>query len=265
MVSKKKKRELMERIIDLAGSVRDREVDPFEVEVSDFLERLDEIFPEEKDPEELLLDIRAMLGLSEVISQQEDWIKHKSSLLHFDPMLVNWKVKELSKKQLAYILVDSWHPTVEMECISKPGIEEAINYWDNLSPLSERGTELDTTEIPPEEISREELSEFGFESEEDFDEMIEQKWGELKEVSGDGEISYWEFVDSSDFRETIRNAWITSFLVSYGYATIELNPLEEEITLKAREERRTPSEETGTSVPIAITYQDWEKRRENGG
>ncbi len=262
MVSKKKKRELMNRIIDLAESVNDREVDPFEVEVSDFLERLDEIFPEEEDPEELLLDMRAMLGLTDVVSQQEDWIKHKSSLLHFDPMLVNWKVKELTKKQLAYVLVDSWHPTVEMESISKPGIEEAMEYWENLEPMSERGAELETEEVSPGAISMEELSESGFQSKEDFDEEVEEKWEELKKATDEeNKISYWEFIDSENYKETIRNAWLTSFLISYGYASVEMDPLEEKITLKARETQETPREKDGKSLPIAISYDDWEERR----
>lgn len=262
MVSKKKKKELVERIIDLSESVEDRKVDPFEVDVSEFLKRLGEIFPETDDPEELLLDVQAILGLTDVISQQKSWIRHKSSLLHFDPMLVTWKVRGISKKQLAYVLVNSWHPIVEMECISRPGIKEAIEYWRNLAPISERGTDLGTTEVSTEEISREELSEFGFESKEDFDEMIEEKWRDLKETTGeDNQISYWEYIDSKEFRETVRNAWIVSFLISYGYATIELNPLEEETTLKVREERETPSEKTGTSVPISISHEDWKERR----
>lgn len=262
MASKKKKRELMKRIIDLAESVREREADPFEVDVSDFLGRLSEVFPEIDDPEELLLDIEAVQGLTDIVLQQEDWIKHKSSLLHFDPMLVTWKVRGLTKKQLAYVLVNSWHPIVEMESISRPGIKEAVEYWKNLAPLSERGAELETTEVFPDEISREELSEFGFESKEDFDDRVEEYWEFLKEVTGeDNEISYWDFVDSDTFRETIENAWMTSFLVSYGYATVEINPLEEEITLRAREERETPSEETGISIPISISYDDWKERR----
>ncbi len=253
----------MERIIDLAESVNNRQADPFEVDVSDFLERLNEVFSETEDPDDLLLDVRAILGLTDIVSQQEDWVRHKSSLLHFDPMLVTWKVRGLSKKQLAYVLVNSWHPTIEFESIAKPGIDEAVEYWRNLEPLSERGTELNTDEKSPGEIDLDELSEFGFESKEDFDERIEEMWRELKQESDDNnQISYWDFIDSKKFRETIKNAWLTSFLVSYGYATIELNPLEEKITLKAREERETPTEETGTSVPIAISHEEWKERRE---
>lgn len=262
-MSEKKKKELMERVIDLAKSVESHETDPFEVEVTEFLERLEKIFPDVDDPEKLLLDMQAVLGLSDIVSQQEDWIKHKSSLLHFDPMLVTWKVRGLTKKQLAYVLVNSWHPTVEMECVSRPGIKESIEYWKNLAPISERGTELGTEEIFPEEVSREDLTEFGFESKEDFDKKIEETWKELKEASGaDNQISYWDFIDSEDFQETLLNAWVTSFMVSYGYATLELNPLEEETILKPRKERETPSEKTGTSVPISISYKKWKERRE---
>ena len=264
MVSEANKEELIERIIDLAESVNNREADPFEVDINDFLERLNEIFSEVDDPNELLMDIEAMQGISDIISQQEDWIKHKSSLLHFDPMLVTWKVRELSKKQLAYVLINSWHPIVEMESMSVPGVKEAIEYWEDLEPLSERGTELETEEKLPEQIDKEDLSEFGFESKEDFDEKVEEKWRELKKTVGDDEeISYWEFVDDETFRQTIKNAWLTSFLVSYGYATLELNPLEDKIKLKPREERNTTEEETGTSVPISLSYEEWKKRREN--
>lgn len=263
MPSEKKKKELMKRVIDLSESVEEREVDPFEVDVPEFLERLDEVFREVEDSEDMILDIRAMLGLTDVISQQEDWIKHKSSLLHFDPMMVTWKVRGLEKKELAKVLVNSWHPTVALECVSKPGLKEALEYWENLAPIDERGAELETEEVGTEEIARDELSEFGFESREDFDEMVEQAWEEVKDMSDDeGQVAYWEFVDSESFRDTVRNAWLVSFLVSYGYASIEIDPLEEDITLKVREERETPSEKTGTSVPIAISREDWKKRSE---
>ena len=262
MVSKKKREELMERIIDLSQSVEDREVDPFEVDVEDFLERLDEIFSEMDNPEELLLDVEAILGLSDVISQQRDWIKHKSSLLNFTPMLVKWKAKNLSKKQLSYVLVNSWHPIAEMESIAKPGIKEAIEYWNDLDPISERGAELDTEERETEEISRDSLPDLGFDLEEDFDEMIEKTWKKLKNSTGENsKISYWDFIDQDNFRETAINAWLTSFLISYGYASIEINPLEEEITLEVREEKNTSEKESGTSVPIAISYEDWKNRR----
>lgn len=262
----KKKRELLERVIDLSKSVDQRKVDPFEVDVPDFLERLRELFSETEDTEELMMDIQAVLGLTDVVSQQEKWIKQKSSLLNFDPMMVAWKVRELSEKQLAYVLLNSLHQTMELEGISEPGVREAIEYWENLEPLSERGTELETEEVFPEEVSREELEEFGFESREDFDELVEETWEELKEISDENnEIPYWDFIDSENFRETILNAWLVSFLISYGYAMIEMDPLEEEITLKAREERETPADKSGTSVPISITYEEWKNRREGNG
>ncbi|KXB04432.1 hypothetical protein AKJ48_02610 [candidate division MSBL1 archaeon SCGC-AAA261O19] len=261
MVSKKK-RELMLRIIDLAKSVREKGIDPFEVEVEELFQRLREIFPEVEDPEELLLDVRAVLGLTDVISQQGDWIKHKSSLLYFDPMLVQWKLRELSGKQLARVLTKSWHPIVGLECISQPGIRESVDYWTNLAPLSERGIELETTEVSPGEVGLDALSELGVESEKDFNELIEKTWRELKEIAGEEErVSYWDFVDAENFHKTVRRAWLVSFLVSYGYATLEIQPLEEEIIIKPRKERKTPSEEVSSSIPVSISHSDWKARR----
>lgn len=258
----KKKRELMLRIIDLAKSVREKGIDPFEVEVEELFQRLQEIFPEVEDPEELLLDVRAVLGLTDVVSQQGDWIKHKSSLLYFDPMLVQWKLRELSEKQLARVLTKSWHPIVELECISRPGIRESVDYWTNLAPLSERGIELETTEVSPGEVGRDALSELGVESEKDFNDMMEKTWRELKKAAeNEGRISYWDFVDAKDFHKTVRQAWLVSFLVSYGYATLEIQPLEEKIIIKPREERETPEEEVSSSIPIPISYSDWKSRR----
>ena len=80
-------------------------------------------------------------------------------------------------------------------------------------------------------------------------------------TDGENKISYWDFVDSEDFKETIKNGWLTSFLISYGYASIEIDPLEEKITLKAKEEQETPREQNGTSLPIAISYEEWKERR----
>ncbi|MBS3815907.1 MAG: hypothetical protein KGY45_05040, partial [Hadesarchaea archaeon] len=95
-----------------------------------------------------------------------------------------------------------------------------------------------------------------------FNELIEKEWGELKEAVGEDEkIKYWDYIYQEEFTKTVRRAWLVSFLVSYGYATLEINPLEEEIIIKPREERKTPEEEKSASIPISISYSDWRERR----
>lgn len=258
----KRERELILRIIDLAESVQERKVDPFEVDIEDFFKRLRETLSKSENLEEFLLDIRAVLGLSNVISHQEEWIKHRSSLLYFDPLLVLLKLRNLSNKQLARAITNSWHPIVEMECITPHAIKKSQEYWSNLLPLSERGVQLDVEEAAPGKMEMDELEEMGLKSREDFDRMLEDTWSELKEEAGEeGRISYWDFIDVEDYHGTVFRAWIVSFLVSYGYATLELEPLEERITLKPKGRPEIPPEEASTSVPISICRSDWERRR----
>jgi hypothetical protein len=265
MQSKPKEREeLMLRIIDLARAVRDRGVDPFEIEVRELFDRLRAILPKISDPEELFLDIQAVLGLSDVIFQQGEWIKHRSSLLYFDPLLVHWKLKSLSTEELARIFVNSWHPIVGLECITPPGIKQALDYWNNLPSLEERRVGIDATEVLTGEIARRELTRLGLMSRKDFATALEKFWGDLKKAAGKkGQIDYWKFVGADTFEETISRAWLTSFLVSYGYATLELKPLEEEIILKPAKQQKIVAKTVPSSVPIPISLAEWKRRAKN--
>jgi hypothetical protein len=53
---------------------------------------------------------------------------------------------------------------------------------------------------------------------------------------------------------------MSSFLITYGYGTLEIRPLEEEIFIRPFDE---PSAKIATkqsiSIPIAVTYDDWQK------
>jgi len=56
---------------------------------------------------------------------------------------------------------------------------------------------------------------------------------------------------------------MTSFLVTYGYATLEIRPLEEEIYVRPYEKQvRITAKKQLVSVPIAITLEDWRKWKE---
>lgn len=263
--TKKEREELLLRIIDLARTVRDRGVDPFEVEVRELFDRLHELLPKIRDPQELYLDILAVLGLSDVVYQQGEWIKHKSSLLYFDPLLVLWKLRSLSTEELARVMTESWHPIVRLECIAPHGIKESMNYWNTLPSLEERRVGLDVEEIEAGEMARKELERLGLMERKDFTQTLELTWGELKEAAGeDGKVQYWDFVDANTFEETVVRAWLVSFLVSYGYATLELKPLEEEIILKPMEHQQTARKTAAFSVPISVTLGEWKERRAQG-
>jgi hypothetical protein len=257
--------ELMLRIIDLCDSVRKRGLDPFDVGVHEFFDRLRELLPKLRKDEELYLDIQAVLGLTDVIFQQGEWIKHKSSMLYLDPLLIMLKLHALPPEDLAEIGASSWHPILELEGLSPHGIREAMQYWTNLPPLGERWKEPETTEVLTGEIARRELARLGILSEEEFAATLDRNWRELREAAGEkGGIPYWDFICAQSFEHTVGRAWLVSFLVSYGYATLELRPLEEEILLKPLHKPRKLEQVTTFSVPISISRSEWLRRRKRG-
>jgi len=262
---KGEQQELMLRIIDLCESVKKRGLDPFDVEVREFFDRLRELLPKLQRQSELYLDIQAVLGLAEVVFQQEEWIKHKSSMLYLDPLLIMLKLHALSIRDLAEILVRAWHPIIDLECLSPTGIREAKEYWTNLPSLDERWRDLETTEIMTGEVARRELTRMGILSDEDFAVMLDKTWRELKDSVGDrGEMSYWDFISEKSFEDTVLKAWLVSFLVSYGYATLELRPLEEEIVLRPLSKPEKLEHVATFSIPISISREEWLRRREHG-
>ena len=89
-------------------------------------------------------------------------------------------------------------------------------------------------------------------------------WQELKEaVSKKGsndKLLYWDFVGADSYEETIQRAFLTSFLITYGYATLAIYPLEEQTFIKPFEK---PLARIGTqqsvSIPIAVSHESWHK------
>lgn len=257
------RKELFLRIIELCESVSRGGVDPFDVKVSEFFDRLRELLPKLRRNEELYMDIQAVLGLAEVIYRQGEWVKHRSSLLYLDPLLITLKLHALEPDELAEIFTKCWHPLVELEAVTPHGIVEARNYWRELLPLSQRWLELEGKGRSADEIGREELEHMRILFKEEFSAVLERMANELREMAGKkGGISYWDFIGRSKFSETIERAWLTSFLITYGYAEAEVKPLEDEVILRPTQggKRRTGEE---YSLPISITKEKW--RRIAGG
>lgn len=242
------RKELILRIIDLCESVTKKGLNPFDVQVREFFDKLRELLPLLKKHEELYLDLQAVLSLSEVIYQQGEWIKHRSSLLYLDPLLVFLKIHALSTEELAEIFVKSWHPVIEAECLTPHGLREGYEYWKLLPSLDERLKALEVERIELSPMEREELERMGFLSREMFEKMLNQLWEELKKK---GKVSYWSFVKGKNYAETVRRAYLLSFLITYGMASVEIDPLKEEIKVEAKEK---PERRKGEvySLPIHI-------------
>ena len=251
--------EHLQRVIDLCKSVEERGLDPFAVDVDDIIAVVRKYFPEWELPEELCLDAEAIHSLASVIKLQSDWVKHQSTSLYTDPFLLEEKIRRLDKRELANLFLKTWHPIVELEQISPHSLAEAIKYWENLLPMSERWQRPSPLERKMGFATREDMIRQRILTDKVFSQELESFWEELKERVGDeGRIRYWDFVGADTYPETIRRAYLTSFLVTYGYATLEVYRLEDEIFVKPfKKPLPLRGKEQLISIPVSISFEEW--------
>jgi hypothetical protein len=268
MQSKKKQaktgRERLQRIIEMCMSVENRSLDPFLVNVDEIIAVIKEYFPDWELPEDLCLDAETLHRLASVIRLQSEWVKHRSTSLYTDPFLLEEKLVKIGKEEMIEIFLQSWRPIVALEQISLHSIVEAMQYWESLLPLKERWKDFPVPEAGAGSASREELIRQRILGDKAFSEELEKFWQELKAQVGEkgvhGKILYWDFVSAETYEETVSRAFMTSFLVTYGYATLEIRPLEEEVFIKPYEKQVAEiSKKQLVSIPIAVSVESWQK------
>ena len=261
---KKSGREKLQRIIEMMQDIENHKVDPFLLDVDSILKIVKEYFPQWEEADELNLDSEAIHHLASVIKLQSEWVKHSSTSLYTDPFLLEEKIMQASKEEMLSVFLKAWHPLVELEQLSMNSLAAAMRYWDSLVPLKDRWPDLDVQEVAMGTTSRDELVKQRILGDKFFSEELESYWQELKtkvkEKGGDGKIIYWDFVGADTYEETVERAFLTSFLITYGYATLEIHPLEEEIFIQPFEKPSTKIlTQQSISIPIAVTYENWQK------
>jgi len=257
--------EHLQRIIDLCKSVEERSLDPFLVDINDVIEIIREYFPEWESLDEFSLDAEAVNRLASVIKLQSDWVRHRSTSLYTDPFLLEEKLRKLSRESLASLFLKAWYPIVEMEQISPHSLSEAIKYWQGLLPLNERWTKTAFMKTELGAASREELINQRIIAEKVFTEELETLWRELRQKVDENEkIPYWDFVGAETYEETVRRAYMTSFLVTYGYATLEVHRLEEEIfIIPFSKPRSLLGKKQVVSIPVSVSVEEWRRWKES--
>ncbi len=261
---KKLGKEKLERIIEMCIAIENRTVDPFTLNVDDIIKIVRQYFPNWANPDELKLDAEALHHLARVVKMQSEWVKQRSNSLYTDPFLLEEKIRQTGKQGMVDVFLSAWSPLVEFEQLSLHNLAQGLLYWEALAPMGERWKSIDVPQIAMGSVSREELVKQRVLSNREFSEELECYWQDLKikvqEKSQTGKIAYWDFIGADTYEETVERAFLTSFLITYGYATLEIDRLEETIFIlpfdKPRKEALT---EQSTSVPIAVSCQDWQK------
>lgn len=268
MESKKAQKKLgtekLQRIIEMCIAIENHTVDPFLLNVDDIIKVVKEYFPQWDKPEEFNLDSETIHHLASVIKLQSEWVKQRSTTLYTDPFLFEEKITQITKEEMVSIFLRAWHPLVELEQISLFSLSEALQYWERLLPLKERWPELAVPEVAMGTASWDELVRQRVLGDRVFSDELESYWRELKEKvkekGTEGKMRYWDFVGAETYEETVQRAFLASFLISYGYATLEIRPLEEEIFIEPFEKPVAKiATQQSISIPISVTYDNWRK------
>jgi hypothetical protein len=259
-----KRRERLMSVIELCRLVKETGLDPFSVDTDYVLSIIREFFPNVKSLQDFCLDAEAIKELSSVIEKQSNWIEHQSTSLYKDPFLLERRIRELGGEKMAELFAQSWHPIVALEQMSITSLKDSMDYWKDLLPLDVRWTKKGPEAVETERASLEEAIKMGLISERDFTAELEALWEELKERVGEkGKMRYWDFIGAETYEETVWRAFIASFLVSYGYADLEVDRVEEEtFIIPYKEQKGIQTLGHTASIPVLVDYEEWKKWRE---
>ena len=173
-------RERLLRIISMCLAVERRSSDPFAVQVKDVLGTLRQYLPHWTVFEDFTLDAEALNRVASIVQLQGKWTKERSTSLYVDPLLIELKVKMMTRAQLITVFARSWHPIVEMEGLTRKRVDDAVHYWNQLLSLEEKRLRLPTPSKTLGSTTVEELLKLRILSEDSFNTLLQRFWEELK-------------------------------------------------------------------------------------
>jgi len=242
------------RLINFCKTIQKEGTDPFDLDIKKFLETLKRYLKKWKSLDDLLIDAEAISELTKIIELQGKWIRDRSSSFYIDPVLMELKIKMLEPVQLANAFFESWHPIVSMDRITSKRLKEGLDYWNALLPFSERKEEFPLPSTLETAFSLDDLIDLNILSKIEFEDSIKTI---LKDLEARGRIEYHDFIYDDEFEDSVKKAYLTSYLVSEGKAELDINPLEEEVIISPSNANGKANTGESRSIPISLSYDDW--------
>ncbi len=236
----------LKKLILLAAQVLSHEADPFDLDLDTYIELLREYYDIWKSREDILMDAEALLKAAKVLKAQRKWIARSLKLPRgFTDFIESIGEEELGKKLLSYV-----NPVFTPNTIIHENLSKAISQLQ-LAAQNRRSKPSESTVKVSVELDIEAARKMGVLDSRKFEDMLANLLTELKHRAALKPVEYFSWITTSTFTETINRAYLTSFLVKRGLATLKIDDGQILITPEPAEEPHV--------ILTSVTYDKWDE------
>lgn len=134
----------LEKIIEEINYIIQYKKDPFEVNIREILEKLNQLFKKLDTIEELSKDAEAMDNLASIVREQAGILYQKTSSLFITSERLIAKLEKLNIHVLGRLMELCMHPIASIDYINSDSIKFAYEYWLAKNPIKFEKRNIET-------------------------------------------------------------------------------------------------------------------------